>query len=279
MERIGKPFGAFKDFADCVARNQDKRNPEGWCADLHHTITGQWPTTKQHGPLSLTREEVAELCADCGEKMASLGMRVLKFERLTDLPPALVEAIALKATDPGFMQRCLDDPAMCGGADSKEGCCAALHQKLFGIWPGEHGGADAKAASRDWIQRDVPIAKVDEERRVVLGVVYEPDIADAHGDGMTADQIERTAHGFMVRYANFLGDPGVDHRARVSRQQVVVVESYLAQEDFTLGDQAVRKGSWVMGMKLLDDDLWAGVKGGRFRGFSLQGWGRRRTAA
>ncbi len=37
------PFGPYTDFADCVAKNGDKSNPQAFCAWLHHQITGQWP--------------------------------------------------------------------------------------------------------------------------------------------------------------------------------------------------------------------------------------------
>ncbi len=37
------PFGPYKDFDDCVAKNRDKGNPEAYCASLHHQITGKWP--------------------------------------------------------------------------------------------------------------------------------------------------------------------------------------------------------------------------------------------
>ncbi len=42
----GKPFGDFEDFDACVAANQDKDDPEGFCAWLHQQITGEWPTEK-----------------------------------------------------------------------------------------------------------------------------------------------------------------------------------------------------------------------------------------
>ena len=38
------PFGEFKDFADCVSKNQNKESPEGYCADVHKKITGKWPS-------------------------------------------------------------------------------------------------------------------------------------------------------------------------------------------------------------------------------------------
>jgi len=38
------PFGEFKDFAQCVAKNQGVGNPEAFCAALHKKITGKFPT-------------------------------------------------------------------------------------------------------------------------------------------------------------------------------------------------------------------------------------------
>ena len=32
------PFGRFKDFKDCVAKNQDKRDPEAFCAQVERSI-------------------------------------------------------------------------------------------------------------------------------------------------------------------------------------------------------------------------------------------------
>lgn len=42
----GKPFGGFDNFDDCVAQNQDKDDPEAFCAFLHQQITGDFPGDK-----------------------------------------------------------------------------------------------------------------------------------------------------------------------------------------------------------------------------------------
>lgn len=38
------PFGPYADFNDCVAKNATKSTPEGFCAWLHHQVTGAWPS-------------------------------------------------------------------------------------------------------------------------------------------------------------------------------------------------------------------------------------------
>ncbi len=35
------PFGPFKDFNECVSRNQDKSSPEGYCGNIMRQIEGK----------------------------------------------------------------------------------------------------------------------------------------------------------------------------------------------------------------------------------------------
>jgi hypothetical protein len=37
---LGEPFGGYKDFNDCVAKNSDKKDPEGYCATIMRKIEG-----------------------------------------------------------------------------------------------------------------------------------------------------------------------------------------------------------------------------------------------
>lgn len=131
------------------------------------------------------------------------------------------------------------------------------------------------AGGRIALTKSVPILKIDAEERMVYGIVYEPDVPDAHGDVMSAAEIRKAAHGFMIRYATLEGDTGVEHTAKTGRHQLPIVESFIAPADFTLGTQQIRKGTWVMAGKVLDDQLWKGVKGGRYTGWSFEGFGRR----
>ncbi|MGG0813947.1 XkdF-like putative serine protease domain-containing protein [Paenibacillus alvei] len=56
-----------------------------------------------------------------------------------------------------------------------------------------------KEEGKEPLQKDIRITKADKARQIVYGVVYEPDVEDAHEDTMTADEIEKAAHGFMER--------------------------------------------------------------------------------
>jgi len=57
--------------------------------------------------------------------------------------------------------------------------------------------------------------------------------------------------------------------------QVKVLESYLAPTDFTIGDLTVRKGTWLLAVRVLSDELWDRVKTGDLTGFSIGGSARR----
>lgn len=37
-------FGPYKDFKDCISKNSDKSNPEGYCTMIHKKITGKYPS-------------------------------------------------------------------------------------------------------------------------------------------------------------------------------------------------------------------------------------------
>jgi len=122
------------------------------------------------------------------------------------------------------------------------------------------------------IDRESKIAKADEELRIVYGVVLEPDSEDLQGDIISADTIEKAAHGYL-RASRVVGD------SHATQANAEVVESYIAQADFQLGEQTVKKGSWVMGVKVHDDELWAAVKAGEMGGFSIGGYGVREDLA
>jgi len=38
---LGEPFAGYTDFADCVAKNKDKDNPEAYCGSIKHEVEGE----------------------------------------------------------------------------------------------------------------------------------------------------------------------------------------------------------------------------------------------
>ncbi|MEK4030703.1 XkdF-like putative serine protease domain-containing protein [Pseudobacillus sp. FSL P4-0506] len=123
-----------------------------------------------------------------------------------------------------------------------------------------------KSAKQPDFQKEVKlfINKEEEEQQLVYGLVYEPDVEDSHGDFMTAAEIEKAAHGFMKDARNI--DKQHDFNAGVGE----VVESYIAPADFTIGEQTITKGSWVLVTKA-SDEVWEEIKKGAITGYSMAG--------
>jgi site-specific DNA-adenine methylase len=120
--------------------------------------------------------------------------------------------------------------------------------------------------------RLVALEKAEGEKRLVTGIVLEPGTpmeTDAHNDFIRAPAIERAAHRFLAAY-NRRTRMGVMH-AVFGELGIELVESYIAPVDMKLGGQDVKKGSWVMTVRVLSDDLWRRVKNGSITGFSIGG--------
>ncbi len=108
------------------------------------------------------------------------------------------------------------------------------------------------------------------DERYVLGIVLEPEVVDAQGDIYSADEIREAAHRFMEEF----GGLGLMHRLRVN-DEVKVLESFLAPTDFAMGETKVRKGTWLLAVRVLGDELWEKVKSSELTGFSIGGSARR----
>ncbi|SEB28025.1 XkdF-like putative serine protease domain-containing protein [Paenibacillus sp. 276b] len=128
-----------------------------------------------------------------------------------------------------------------------------------------------KAPGKNAIQKQVQIAKVDDTQHIVIGVVYQPDVEDVHGDMMDAVEIEKAAHLFMENQHTY----NIDKQHDLDPDKGYVVESYIAPCDMEIGDQVIAKGSWVAGVKVTNDDTWEEIQKGDITGFSMFGVGKR----
>ena len=111
--------------------------------------------------------------------------------------------------------------------------------------------------------------RAEEEERFVLGVAAEPD-QETGADGaplelIDAGEIRRAAHGWMEKFQQFSANhmelaPGVR-----------VLESFIAPADFNLEGETIKRGSWVLGVRIIDENIWANIKAGNITGFSIGG--------
>lgn len=108
------------------------------------------------------------------------------------------------------------------------------------------------------------ICSEEEEERKVYGLVYAPDVVDAHGDYTDADTLERAAHDFMLNYQKM----DVQHNFEEGAGEVV--ESFIAPETFTINGEEILKGSWVL-VSIASEEVWEAIKKGEITGYSLYG--------
>ncbi|CAF1787071.1 XkdF-like putative serine protease domain-containing protein [Bacillus subtilis] len=122
-----------------------------------------------------------------------------------------------------------------------------------------------KSEKQPDFQKEVKIiAKEANEQKLVYGIVYEPDTVDAHGDFMTAAEIEKAAHGFLKDAREI--DKQHDFQGGVG----AVVESYVAPADFEMNGETIKKGSWVLVTKA-SEEVWEEIKKGEITGYSMAG--------
>lgn len=109
----------------------------------------------------------------------------------------------------------------------------------------------------------VRIKKIDEEKRIVYGEVYAPNVLDTYTDFMSKEDIELMAHRFMqLQTMRQAIDTNHDEQSNGSYP----VESFIARD----GDPDYTPGAWVLGTKVEDEDVWDQIKKGELNGYSFQ---------
>jgi len=146
---------------------------------------------------------------------------------------------------------------------------AASHTDVWHFGPDAHD-----VALRDVVEKRLHLVHKKADEQYVLGIVLEPNDGqdgapldpDSHNDIYSAEDIKNAAHLWLAEYQHL----GVMH-AFDAADAIQVVESYLAPADFELDGVQVRKGTWLMGLKILDLGLWADIKNGSLTGLSMGG--------
>ena len=126
----------------------------------------------------------------------------------------------------------------------------------------------------------VPITKVDDSTRTVYGwaSVIEKDggvVTDSQGDQITPDELVKAAHDFMLN-SRTGGLMHLSHADGRPYEGGCVVESLVLTKAVqkAMGIDLGKSG-WFIGYKVADPEIWALVKGGAFKDFSIGGSGVR----
>lgn len=112
------------------------------------------------------------------------------------------------------------------------------------------------------------IKKIDAKQQIAYGEVYAPNQLDSHGEMMSPEEVEKMCHAFMLN-GNVKDTVDKNHDNKPVEAQPV--ESYIAPPDsvdFT-------PGSWVMGVKIFDGELWEQIEKGELNGYSFEAYVRK----
>lgn len=131
----------------------------------------------------------------------------------------------------------------------------------------DHNVLLLKRGTNNAVTKTVPILKVVADEQIIVGVPLTPDHVDRQGDIIGKAAVRTAAHDYLhkSRALKFM------HKTALSDAQARVVESYIAPTDLDIGGHQVVAGSWVVAVKIDDSDLWARVRSGQLRGFSIGG--------
>lgn len=117
--------------------------------------------------------------------------------------------------------------------------------------------------------------EIDEEAREIIGAVLIPEqVIDRPSKGFkcffAADTIKQIAQRFFAKgYQNNLR---LTHNGDIT--DATVYQSFIVDTEKNIHspkDLNLPNGSWVIGVKVNNDEAWQRVKNGEFRGFSVEG--------
>ena len=105
------------------------------------------------------------------------------------------------------------------------------------------------------------IKRTDEERRIIYAEAYPSNIVDTYGDFTDREELEKCAHKFLAE--------GLINNVDTMHNEVpngsFVVESFFAKKN----DPDYNEDSWVVGIKITDQETWDKVKSGKLSGLSI----------
>jgi len=144
------------------------------------------------------------------------------------------------------------------------------------------GLVDVPAIEENWValsSEKIKLASVDKERRMLYGAALIPEKLILRIDKnneeyymkFERETIERLAHDFYKK--NLHHTTNLQHQYPVIG--VTIVESWLKEgnsdKSLALGLSDLPDGTWFIGAKVDDDNVWEEVKSGAIRGFSIEG--------
>jgi hypothetical protein len=125
----------------------------------------------------------------------------------------------------------------------------------------------------------VLLAEVDAEKRILMGAALVPDKKILRRNGeeeyyiyFSKDTVRKASELFLRR--GYQSNSTLEHQEKLDG--MTVVESWLVEDKKKDKSRKygldVPVGTWMVSMKVYNDDVWAKVKAGELHGFSIEGY-------
>ena len=301
------PFGPYKDFEDCVRQNQDKEDPEAFCAWLEKELTGKWPGQASKAVVERAEQKAKDfIMAASSIRLNEVGFRnarqlIRKGQYTTQPgweftaddgnkilgdPPDWDEYakwfLGIRADTNEETKEHYAFPFGKNGKVYRSGLIAAKvraaqigNSAIYNAADSliemidKKEGKEKKSADHDFLYKEVEFKVCQEEERLVGGLVLVPGEVDSYGDYWTPEDIRQVSQRFMQNYRL------IDKMHTTQRAAIPVESIYLptpeegGQETYKLYGVEVPAGSWWLTVRVLDDESWQMVKDGKLTGFSI----------
>ena len=303
------PFGDFTNFEDCVEtimEEQDVSEEEAQaiCAEIHYEETGEYPSEKGGEVVALLEKECVELVLseleykvwdefdkyssdmneddfdtykistfmNVGEEgknyvvfvnMVTDKLYRAEFEVGEDNEIIFGEK---EEVEEGYILKNIEDVTLKQVVNKEVDPVSEIF--MIKSITGKYPQINVSKASKE-IRGTILKQEETDEKMIVSGAVLIPDEEDTDGDVISKEKIEEVAHEWMLNYRN------VDLQHTLNNV-AYPVESYLLKETkevVSLDGQVMElpAGTWMVSVKVDDEDTWEAVKDGRMRGFSIMG--------
>tara|TARA_R100001086_G_scaffold125343_3_gene64805 strand:- start:429 stop:1151 length:723 start_codon:yes stop_codon:yes gene_type:complete len=130
-------------------------------------------------------------------------------------------------------------------------------------------------------KNNLTLAKVDEEKRMIVSPAlipnkqifrYDPNTDSEYYVYFSPDTVRKASELYLKH--NNHHKATYEHKDRVSG--VLTVESWIIEDSktdkSTLYGYSLPKGTWMVKMKIENDELWQKVKAGELKGLSIEGY-------
>ena len=119
----------------------------------------------------------------------------------------------------------------------------------------------------------VVIKALNEDERIAIEVIYEPNTPDLHGQWMSEETVEKACENFNKNLSEGNVKPNLFH-VQNAEDKLEILRTYIIPTDCYIGDTPIKKGTWIGEMYYKDEKLWELKKSGILPGVSIGAMGK-----